>query len=69
MKWISVDDRLPDVDEFLGANFRGNAFVAFCWKYKVHNPNGDFYKYTGGSVIHKNNITHWMPLPEPPKVK
>ena len=65
--WISVEDRLPDCDEFLGGNFRGSPWMAVCWKFKVHNQNGDYYKYTGGEVVTKNNITHWQPLPDPPK--
>lgn len=67
--WVSVEDRSPDCDEFIGANFRGNAWIAFCWKFKVHNNNGDFYKYTGREIVHKNNITHWQPLPAAPTYK
>ena len=58
MEWISVEDRLPDCDEFLLANFRGSPWIAVEWKFKVHNQSGDYYKYTGGEVIHKNNVTH-----------
>lgn len=67
-EWISVEDRPVEGDDFFIANFRITPpFIAKAWKFKVHNQDGKFYKYTGGSTVHVNNITHWMPLPEPPK--
>jgi hypothetical protein len=60
--WISVKDRLPDTDYLyiVCRTFAGFQIVfAALWENKKfisvvkHNP----LKY----------ITHWMPLPEPPK--
>jgi hypothetical protein len=68
MEWINVKDRPIEGDEFFIANFRDKPpFIALAWRYTVHNPTGEFFKYTGGSLIHMNNITHWMPLPPRPK--
>ncbi len=64
-EWINVKDRPIEGDDFFIANFRDKpAFIARGWKFKIHNPNGNLIKYTGGDVIHINNITHWMPIPE-----
>jgi hypothetical protein len=61
-EWISVDDRLPD---------RGMEVLVTwlsphtdTWQYMVDDacPNGTFMSDGVGP-----RITHWMPLPEPPK--
>jgi Protein of unknown function (DUF551) len=68
MKWISVKDRLPkeSLEDFIlftdgkvvlfGSYFDGNSYEDEClWKPAI-------------GWIHKNaDITHWMPLPEPPE--
>ena len=55
MKWISVKDRLPT--EY------GDYWVyrAKCNKMHKRVWNGSWWAYDG------NSITHWMPLPDPPK--
>lgn len=57
-KWISVEERLPEIsanaivrfsDGYISlAQWWGDKWFKFCWR-------------TSGTV------THWMPLPEPPK--
>ena len=57
-EWISVDERLPDGNgRFLTVDEKGDMMVCY-WE-----------KHFGwfASVCNKNAITHWMPLPEPPK--
>ena len=54
VRWISVEERLPDDDvQVLACTKHGKAFSAHC-------ENGRWR--VSGSV----KITHWMPLPEPP---
>lgn len=58
-EWISVNDRLPKQGEIV--------IVFSCWgeyedddyETSIQRFDVDYYK--------ANDITHWMPLPEPPK--
>ena len=63
--WISVKDRLPDEDDHYlcwFGSFPLGAFARVC----TWSRNKDaFWCYADNSKWH--NITHWMPLPEPPK--
>lgn len=62
MEWISVKDRLPeDIINVLIYNpeLEGGVDVAF---YDI-NEN----EWCGLSSYRLIGITHWMPLPEPPK--
>ena len=68
-KWISVEDRLPD-REVLAANFApgtcgykeyiiGYVSVEQCTEQGKYCASNDY------EILY--NVTHWMPLPEPPK--
>ena len=58
-EWISCEDRLPNNDkEYIISNNLGNMFLAQYWE-----GNWIFDDYTF------HNITHFMPLPSPPKTK
>ena len=55
-EWVSVDDRLPDKPmKCLVYTKRGD-----CCGYDILYYNQGFYSQY-------DNVTHWMPLPEPPK--
>jgi hypothetical protein len=63
-KWISVKDRLPEN--------RDDVLLCRKWWNEIRNPQMGWYNEVSGEwfdlsnrVIH--NVTHWMPLPEPPK--
>jgi len=72
MKWISVNDRLPEDDtNVMGYgywdseidrldDFRSTGYV---------NYDGGTWEIIGGAYYTAwlNGVTHWMPLPEPPK--
>ena len=60
--WISVKDRLPDEkQEILTINSEEKMEVCFYEK----EWEGIFQQCDG--LIKIFNITHWQPLPEPPK--
>ncbi|MGB4820495.1 MAG: DUF551 domain-containing protein [Saprospiraceae bacterium] len=60
MEWISVKDRLPEINTFNLVTYGAIPFVAV-------------YKGLGVWIDHDlelwepDEVTHWMPLPEPPK--
>ena len=56
-EWISVDERLPDKWQRVLVNYYGN--VCISWQ----NANGTWFE------CWNDKVTHWMPLPEPPKMK
>lgn len=63
-EWISVEERLPGVT----GNYiccvkdrNGNLWtIPVCWSLEMKTWFGKL-----GEI--KNSVTHWMPLPEPPK--
>lgn len=71
-RWISVKDRLPDRSEYYLCYVDSpqsfccvRAILPYASKYKLFNAfdgvsANDAKKYA-------INVTHWMPLPEPPK--
>ena len=69
MKWISVEDRLPEIEGY-GESYN----VIICYE---TTKNGNqiitegLYYYPLKTWHRKDmlevNVTHWMTLPEPPK--
>lgn len=68
--WINVDDKIPEIDQYV---------LTDCWSIAIfkgvlnNHPNfkdgtldweRDYYDPFGDLI---GNVTHWMPLPEPPK--
>lgn len=51
-RWIPVTERLPDI---------GKVVLIYS---KEDDVEVDYY---GGDMFGYCNVTHWMPLPEPPK--
>lgn len=65
-EWISVKERLPEE--------KGEYFVAYhpCWwddvKYDKRFVGLDTFRGKTSWARHKfQRVTHWMPLPEPPR--
>lgn len=58
MEWISVKDRLPEYMRPVIVCRKGGKVE------QGHRDIGDWWKVYGTRT---KNVTHWMPLPEPPK--
>lgn len=63
-QWIPVTERLPDVFKHVLVNIPGVAPRARV-KEAFRAKNGMWY--SNGFRYSAEEITHWMPLPEPPK--
>ena len=55
-KWVSVTEKLPEHGQEVIV-YSGNVLKPTVFAYQFWNPKYDSWKH----------ITHWMPLPEPPK--
>ncbi|EGO4569943.1 TPA: ead/Ea22-like family protein [Escherichia coli] len=64
--WISCSERMPEETKMLLAFSQGEIVAAY-WNWVV-NPI-DYKKYRAFTYLSGNildDVTHWMPLPEPP---
>lgn len=72
-EWISVDDRLPDNKEYdwvLAQVVEDNGFMHIPTVMEYRQSKNDWFGETYGWLSDHNGVftvTHWMPLPEPPK--
>ena len=72
-KWISVNDRLPDNKEYdwvLAQVVEDNGFMHIPTVMEYRQSKNDWFEETYGWLSDHNGaftVTHWMPLPEPPK--
>lgn len=60
-RWISVEERLPEEKRRVVVTWHGRVFDA------VYLWNGSFETHDGILILAGRDVTHWMPLPEPPK--
>ena len=61
-KWIPVTERLPEKDgAFITAYSKGG--VSQNWYMPFHHGGGKWYQNSEDT----GEVTHWMPLPQPPK--
>lgn len=76
-QWISVEDRLPEDDPDIGKHIESNKFgflTVLVYNGVVKQTNRFFcdaprfgLPKTNGWVWASSNVTHWMPLPNPPE--
>ena len=64
-RWISMEERLPGVD-LLGK------YIIICIKNRWNERRVDTVHWWGPEQMHGaawfwSDVTHWMPMPEPPK--
>lgn len=62
MKWISVDDKLPQTDmELLFISDGRIRFGEYIW----YDPDYRWDDRVAG--LYREDVTHWMPMPKLPK--
>ena len=72
-EWISVKDRLPDNKEndwVLAQVVEDNGFMHIPKVMEYRQQKNDWFEETYGWLSEHNGafiVTHWMPLPQPPK--
>lgn len=65
--WISCSDRMPEDTKMLLAFSQGQIVAAY-WNWVVSPIDYKKYRaftYLSGNIL--DDVTHWMPLPEPPQ--
>ena len=62
-QWISVDDRLPEEDGYYLCCIKSSLFPDRVYIDILECAKSSFEE----GHIYTDTITHWMPLPEPPK--
>lgn len=65
--WISCSDRMPEDTKMLLAFSQGKIVAAY-WNWVVNTIDYKKYRaftYLSGYIL--DDVTHWMPLPEPPQ--
>lgn len=71
--WISVEDRLPDNKEHdwvLAQVVEDNGYMHIPRVMEYRQLKNDWFEETYGWLSEHNGlftVTHWMPLPDPPK--
>lgn len=70
-KWISVKDHLPESGQMVlicsGENLFLNLNFFIFRRVGDNAPAFEYYRNGGLLFIEKDSITHWMPVPIPPK--
>ena len=73
MKWISVNDRLPEAGQFVliwKPGYIQPQRAKFQEGKETYPEDGGFRWFGDNGHVFLGpyeNVTHWMPLPEPPK--
>jgi hypothetical protein len=74
MEWISVRDRLPEKDKDVLVSLHGKLYTGESYSMiwisnltTLYGPgNCNEIEWTC-KAANEEDVTHWMPLPEPPK--
>lgn len=67
VKWISVEERLPEVGKEVLICDARDSFLGMFFLVERKSDKVYFWHDGGGWRLPSDEVTHWMPLPEPPK--
>lgn len=63
MEWIDINEKKPKEDQYCLTYYPSKHMQTM--EIQLYSK-GTFYASRDGWVSDEKNITHWMPLPEPP---
>jgi len=71
MNWISIKDKLPEIEKYVLVCYKNNVFQGYLDEWEHDNC---WYIFSGSFTLDEvdyniklDEVTHWMPLPEPPE--
>lgn len=67
-RWVSVEERMPEeLTEVVV--FVKNSGTTWLGEYDTEDPHEPHFNVEGLGRIDVSRVTHWQPLPSPPKTK
>ena len=64
-KWISIENELPYYNQYVLVSLKSGTILKVQFLLEM---NGSFFKYGERKIsVGSNQVTHWQPLPAPPK--
>lgn len=69
--WIPCSERLPEDNTtvlYVWRSENGNVSVFHGWHSSIRGLGGAWHQSGVGMQRPEDEVTHWMPLPEPPKI-
>jgi len=68
-QWISVKERLPEINQEVLISYGKKPFLLVAFLYHPQYPKKDVKVFCGTNNTNYSleYVTHWMPLPEPPR--
>lgn len=72
MEWISVSDRIPEYKQFVLFCVKSDQLQIFYLGWiesgsELKSKKDEWYADSAFDWFDKEQVTHWMPLPEAPK--
>ena len=68
-EWISVDERLPEESSYYYVKTKAGTLLSMYYSTKYNMFNVYDWNSIAQSKAYNIKVTHWMPLPEAPKMK
>ena len=66
-KWISIEDKLPEKNNEVLITDGYSVWGGFSREYSQNEEGWCWFDNSEEGYFNTDEITHWMPLPEPPK--